>query len=77
MLQFQAEGFPVQASMFSSAGLDMLLGGHYVRLEQSTMYKTLKADHCQLTLAQERLYHDTLAVHLQKGSPYTEMFNRV
>ena len=62
---------------FFTVSLTKLLEVNYVHVMSSSTYDFLKSDHCELTVVQERLFHDTLAVHLQKGSPYTKMFSQV
>ena len=77
MLEFAADDPAVRGTSFLGEGLPKLLEGHYVYMTGVSAYEHVKSEHCQLTVVQERLFHDTLAVHLQKGSPYTKMFNRV
>ena len=77
MLEFAADDPDVMARDFHTVSLPKLLGGNYVHVTSASRYEHVKSDHCELTVVQERLFHDTLAVHLQKGSPYTETFNRV
>ena len=76
MLEFAADD-PDVFSTDTSKVVPALLKGNYVHIVSASYYELVKSDHCELTVVQERLFHDTLAVHLQKGSPYTEMFNQV
>ena len=77
MLQFAADDPDVIAQGFSEVAVPKLLEGHYVHMVSGSAYGRAKRVHCELTVVQERLFPDTMAVHLQKGSPYTKMFNYV
>ena len=77
MLEFEADDPDSIARGYITDALPKLLEGNYVYMSSGSGYEPVKNEHCELTVVQERLFHDTLAVHLQKGSPYTEMFNQV
>ena len=77
MLEFTADDPDVMAENFVSVALPKILKGNYVHVVGASAYDLAKCDHCELTVVQERLFQDTLAVHLQKGSPYTKMFSHV
>ena len=77
MLEFTADDPDVMAQDFFSIALPKILKGNYVHVVGASAYDLAKSDHCELTIVQERLFQDTLAVHLQKGSPYTKMFSHV
>ena len=77
MLEFAADDpNAISRGLFKSA-VPRVLKGNYVQVAPASSYDVAKSDHCELAVVQERLFHDTLAVHLQKGSPYTQMFNQV
>ena len=77
MLEFAADDpDSISQGLFQTA-LPRILEGKYVHVSPASSYEHAKSDYCELTVVQQRLFQDTLAVHLQKGSPYTEMFNRV
>ena len=76
MLEFAADDPDVLAESFDDVTIPKLLEGNYVHLVSGSHYEHFRGEHCELTVVQERLFHDTLAVHLQKGSPYTKMFNQ-
>ncbi|XP_076464828.1 glutamate receptor ionotropic, delta-1-like [Babylonia areolata] len=46
-------------------------------LGTNSAFKLYKSLHCQMTTVHERLAQDTLTVYLQKGSPYTRMFDEI
>ena len=77
MLEFTADDPDVVSTDMFSMALSKVLRGNYVQVSTASDYEHFKSDHCELTVVQERLFQDTLAVHLQKGSPYTKMFNQV
>ena len=77
MLDFAADDPDILTKDFDTVSLAKLLEGHYVHVLPASRYEFVKSDHCQLTIVQERLFPDTLAVHLQKGSPYTKIFSQV
>ena len=77
MLEFAADDPDVRPRDFFTVAVPKLLEGNFAYITAASVYEHVKSDHCQLTVVQERLFHDTLAVHLQKGSPYTKMFNQV
>ena len=77
MLEFADEDPDVYTNDFEGISIPKVLSGHYVHVFFYSEYDFFKYDHCELTVVQERLFHDTLAIHLQKGSPYTDMFNSV
>ena len=77
MLEFAADDPDVIAPDIFTVALPKVLRGNYVHVSTASIYDHVKSDLCELTVVQEKLYPDTLAVHLQKGSPYTEMFNHV
>ena len=77
MLEFAADDPDVIARDFWTVALPKILNGNYVHAVSASAYDVAKSNHCELAVVQERLFQDTLAVHLQKGSPYTEMFSHV
>ena len=76
-MEFAADDPDVIGQDFWTVTLPKILKGNYVHVTSSSTYDVVKRDHCELAVVQERLFQDTLAVHLQKGSPYTMMFNQV
>ncbi|XP_070180831.1 probable glutamate receptor [Littorina saxatilis] len=54
-----------------------LLAGNYVHVTPAAFYKIQKREHCRMAVVKERLSQDTFAIHLQKDSPYTALFNHV
>ena len=76
MLEF-AEQDPDVRAMDLPTVLKKFHEGNFVILTSINHYKALKAKDCRVTVAQERLFHDTYAIHLQKASPFTDMFNVV
>ena len=77
MLEFAEDDPDVVSTEIFSVALPKVLKGNYVQVSTVSVYEYVKSDHCELTVVQERLFQDTLAIHLQKGSPYTKMFNHV
>lgn len=77
MMEFAEHDPDVLSESFYTLSLAKLLEGNYVHLVSASTYQLIQSDHCELTPIQERLLQDTLAVHLQKGYPYTQMFNHV
>ena len=77
MLEFTADDPDVMAQDFFSIALPKILKGNYVHAVSASAYDLTRSDHCELAVVQERLFQDTLAIHLQKGSPYTQMFSYV
>ena len=77
MLEFAADDPDVTTKDIGTVLLPKILKGNYVHTISASVYNLFKGDHCELTLVRERLCQDTLAVHLQKGSSYTKMFNQV
>ena len=77
MLDFADEDPDSISRGYMTTSMPLLLKGKYVHLTAASDYEFVKGNHCELAVVQERLFHDTLAVHLQKGSPYTKMFNHV
>ncbi|KAK7471511.1 hypothetical protein BaRGS_00035850 [Batillaria attramentaria] len=75
VLEF-ARDDPSVLSRNLSVQLSKVVGGPYAYLSVSSVYHTYRARFCQLTTVSERLFTDTYAVHLQKGSPYTDLFNK-
>ena len=76
-MEFAADDPDVIAQDFWAVTLPKLLNGNYVHAASVSAYNIAKSNHCELAVVQERLFQDTLAVHLQKGSPYTKMFSHV
>ncbi|XP_070180491.1 glutamate receptor ionotropic, kainate 4-like [Littorina saxatilis] len=54
-----------------------LLAGNFVQVTSAVFYRVQKRKHCRMTVVKERLSQDTFAIHLQKDSPYTALFNHV
>ncbi|KAK7103508.1 glutamate receptor ionotropic, kainate glr-3-like isoform X2 [Littorina saxatilis] len=54
-----------------------LLAGNFVQVTSAAFYRVQKREHCRMTVVKERLYQDTFAIHLQKDSPYTALFNHM
>ncbi|KAL8588795.1 hypothetical protein ACOMHN_035291 [Nucella lapillus] len=77
MLEFARDDPDVMSSDFEGVIREKLLKENYAFVGPHSYYKTLRSRHCGLSVANERLFQDTLAIHLQKGSPYTPMFNKV
>ena len=77
MLEFAADDPDTISRGLFTATLPTILKGNYVQVAPASSYEHAKSDHCELTVVQERLFQDTLAVHLQKGSVFTDMFNQV
>ena len=77
MLEFTADDPDAFSRGHITTAVPLLFEGNYAHLAAASDYELVKSDHCELTVVQERLFHDTLAVHLQKGSPYTKMFSKV
>ncbi|KAK7471498.1 hypothetical protein BaRGS_00035837 [Batillaria attramentaria] len=71
-----AETDPDVLSSNLSVQMAKVLTERYVRLGSSASYYQSKKDNCRLAIVPERLFADTYAVHLQKGSPYTRLFNK-
>ena len=76
MLEFAAQDPDLRAIDLPTL-LKKLQEGNLVFITSMIYYKALKAKDCRVTVAEERLFPDTLAIHLQKDSPFTDMFNRV
>ncbi|XP_076464635.1 glutamate receptor ionotropic, delta-1-like [Babylonia areolata] len=74
MLEFE-ESDPHIRSNDIDFSVTKILRENYVRLTSESFYKYRKTQHCRLTMAQERLSQDTLVVYLQKGSPFTQLFD--
>jgi len=77
MLDFADEDPDSISRGYMTTAMPLLLKGKYVHLTAASDYEIVKRDQCKLAVVQEILFHDTLAIHLQKGSPYTKMFNYV
>ncbi|XP_070181994.1 glutamate receptor ionotropic, delta-2-like [Littorina saxatilis] len=54
-----------------------LLAGNFVQVTSAAFYRVQKQVNCRMAVVKERLYQDTFAIHLQKDSPYTALFNQV
>jgi hypothetical protein len=54
-----------------------LLAGGFAYVTEKIFYLNKKRKHCNLQAARERLFQDTHAISLQKGSNYTAMFDHV
>ncbi|KAK7099043.1 hypothetical protein V1264_003239 [Littorina saxatilis] len=54
-----------------------LLAGNFVQVASAAFYRVQKREHCRMAVVKERLSQDTFAIHLQKDSPYTALFNQV
>ncbi|KAK7471497.1 hypothetical protein BaRGS_00035836 [Batillaria attramentaria] len=59
-----------------SVQMAKVLTERYVRIGSYTTYYQYKKENCRVAMVPERLFADTYAVHLQKGSPYTRLFNK-
>ncbi|XP_076464230.1 glutamate receptor ionotropic, kainate 4-like [Babylonia areolata] len=75
MLQFADEDPDVMSPDFENVIVHKVLTESYVFVAPHSFYSILKHQHCQLTVVPERLFQDMLAIHLQKGSPYTAVFD--
>ena len=77
MMEFAAEDPDVLTVHYDTIALRKVLTSNYVQVLSYAAYEFFKSIHCELTVAQERMYYDTYGIHLQKRSPYTSMFNIV
>ena len=75
-LEFAADDLDIMKSTINTVRTN-LLKGNFVFATAVSFYRALKYEDCRVTIVQERLFHDTLAIHLQKASPYTDVFNRM
>nr|KAG5712319.1 hypothetical protein BaRGS_023898 [Batillaria attramentaria] len=71
-----AESDPSVLSPDVDVQMAQVNSGQYVFLGTLSIYHHYKSRYCQLTVVSERLFTDTFAVHLQKHSPYTRLFNK-
>nr|KAG5688953.1 hypothetical protein BaRGS_031352 [Batillaria attramentaria] len=75
VLRFAADD-PTVLSPNLEVHLAKVVEERYVLLTSSTVYQHLKDKCCRLAMIPERLFTDTIAVHLQKDSPYTRLFDK-